>query len=170
MTILPFVLLSAVTLASALFLVVLRNAVHGALCLVVTLGCLAVFYLMLGAEFVAVVQVAVYAGAIMVLFLFVLMLLNVQGQEGLLAERPGYQMAGAVIMGALLLAEVVVKAPHGAYATAAGPAALPPGFGSPGQVGMLLFSRYLLPFELTSVVLLVAMVGAVVLARRRDAR
>lgn len=167
MTLLPFAVLSAVAIAFALALVLNRNAVHGALCLVVNFGVVAVFFLMLGAEFIAVVQVAVYAGAIMVLFLFVIMLLNIQGQEGGLEEKPRFQILIAAALGALLLAEIGVLAPMAAGMGGAQAASVPAGFGSPELVGLVLFRDHLLAFEVAAFILLAAMMGAVVLAKRR---
>jgi NADH-quinone oxidoreductase subunit J len=166
-TLLPFLALSVVAIAFALLLVLNRNAVHGALCLVVNFAVVAVFFLMLGAEFIAVVQVAVYAGAIMVLFLFVLMLLNIQGQENGLEQKPRSQILIAAVLGILLLAEIGVLAPMAAGLGGAQASAVPADFGSPKLVGLTLFQDHLLAFEIAAFILLAAMMGAVVLAKRR---
>lgn len=167
MSIIPFTILSVAAIVFALLLVLTRNAVHGALCLVLNFGVLAVFFLLLSADFIAVVQVAVYAGAIMVLFLFVLMLLNVQGAEEDIAARRKGQVTIAVILGALLLLEVGLLAPRAAGINAQGPEAVTAGFGTPQAVGLVLFNEYMLAFQVTAFVLLAAMMGAVVLAKRR---
>jgi len=156
-----------------------RNPVYSAILLIVTLFALAGFYVMLNAPFVAAVHLIVYAGAIMVLFLFVIMLLNLQKD----APREGgkflRRFAGAALslaflaqMGALLAANF--GGPQTALPTtgSAAPAAIVAdstnGFlGSTRAIGKELFTKYLLPFEIASVILLVAMVGAVILAKRK---
>jgi NADH-quinone oxidoreductase subunit J len=149
---------------SALMVVWHRNAVLSALFLVLNLGCVAVLFLLLGGEFLAAVQVIVYAGAIMVLFLFVIMLLNPDTPQRRFASGPvltGLTFALAVLFVAALVRGVLALP----GATAPLPAVVE-GFGSARSVGGLLFTSYLYPFELTAVLLLVAMVGAVVLAKR----
>jgi len=159
-----FIILALVAVASALGMLFSRNAIYSALNLIINFGVVAVFYLLLGAPFIALAQITVYAGAIMVLFLFVIMLL---GAERLRAASslPWQQPAALVLMLILLLetAYVIFIRP----ATLTGLQPLPPGFGSPSAVGLRLFDQYTLPFEITSVLLLVAMVGAIVLAKRR---
>lgn len=167
MTVLPFLVLGAIAVVFALMLILLRNAVHGALCLVVTFGVMALFFLLLGAEFIAVVQVGVYAGAIMVLFLFVMMLLNIQGNEKAVTRKFSAQVITAVILGLALLGEVLYVTPRTMAMAAQSPAVVQAGFGSPRNIGTALFANYLLPFEITSFILLAAMVGAVVLVNRR---
>jgi NADH-quinone oxidoreductase subunit J len=157
-----FVLIAAVAVGSALGLVVRRNPIHGALFLVVNLGSIAALYLTLGAEFLAAAQVIVYAGAIMVLFVFAIMVL-IPGRDetGPDPQRPTRLLAlpvGAV----LLLLLVAIVAGNGAPRAAGGPPA-----GGVEAIGRLLFTDYLFPFELTSVLLLAAMVGVLLLARRR---
>jgi NADH-quinone oxidoreductase subunit J len=155
--------------AAAMAITLQRSAVHNALFLVLTLFCIAVLFLSLGAEFLAAVQVLVYAGAIMVLFLFVITLLN-----PLQAETPDRLRSQAVVAGALglvLLIEVWLVVQSGVLAVL--PATAPPpvtGTSNVEQLGLALFSTYLVPFEVTSILLLVAMVGAVVLARGRILR
>ncbi|MCC6485379.1 MAG: NADH-quinone oxidoreductase subunit J [Armatimonadetes bacterium] len=167
MTWIPFVLIAAVAVFFALYLVLSKNAVHGALSLVLVLVSLAIFFLLLGAEFIFIVQVAVYAGAIMVLFLFVMMLLNVGGAEGPLRENPSWQLAAAIVLGCVLLFEAALHIARAGEGVRHFPQAIAADFGSPERIGQLLFSSYLLPFEITSLVLLAAMIGAVVLALRR---
>ena len=166
MSIVAFVIIAALALASALGLVLKKNPIHGALFLVVNLGCVAVFYLMLGAEFLALAQVIVYAGAIMVLFVFAIMVLIPGKEETGPDPRRRWRLWGPPA-GALLLAQliVIVAAARGA----APPATTTPArvSGSVESIGRLLFTDYLFPFELTSVLLLAAMVGVLLLARRR---
>ena len=159
-----FVILAPVSVLAALGMVFNRNAIHGALLLVVNFFCLAVFYLLLDAQFVFVVQIAVYAGAIMVLFLFVLMLLGVDRRETLTETIKG-QRVWAVVLGFVLLGGVVIAVVTGAFPTeSAGLAAANQG-GNVRAIGRLLFTRYTLAFEATGVLLLVAGVAALVLAR-----
>ncbi|MDP3767680.1 MAG: NADH-quinone oxidoreductase subunit J [Dehalococcoidia bacterium] len=157
-----FFLLAAIATGSALGLVLKKNPIHGALFLVVNLGCVAVFYLMLGAEFLAAAQIIVYAGAIMVLFVFAIMVLIPGKEETGPDPRRRYRLA-ALPLGVLLLAQlvVVVARPRAPAATGA------PVAGNVETIARLLFTDYLFPFELTSVLLLAAMVGVLVLARRR---
>ncbi len=156
-----FGLIALVILGSALGLVLKRNPIHGALFLVVNLGGIAALYLTLGAEFLAAAQVIVYAGAIMVLFVFAIMILIPGKEETGPDPRRGYRLV-AIPVGVALLAELGLIAAR-RVGTASGP-------GGPGGVeamGRLLFTDYLLPFELTSVLLLAAMVGVMLLSRRR---
>ena len=152
-----------VCVAGAVNLLVQRHPINSALSLVVVMGSLAVEYLLLGAEFVAAVQVIVYAGAIMVLFVFVIMLLNA-GEE---ARSGGSRVAlligiPGMLTGSALIAWVL--AGHsGTRAVEAG--ALP---GPPKVLGWLLFHDFLLPFEVTSILVLIAIMGAVVLAARPE--
>jgi NADH-quinone oxidoreductase subunit J len=162
-----------VALGSGIAMLFARNAVHVALFLVGTQVALALAFLLQGAFFVAAVQVIVYAGAIMVLFLFVIMLLGVDYRERLV-EPFSAQRPLAFGLGALLAAEIGYLAVKGAdfiSASAEGQQALADLNNDPGNVeslARLLFSRYLLPFEVTSVLLVVAIVGTMVLARRMD--
>jgi NADH-quinone oxidoreductase subunit J len=161
------ILLGAVSIASALGLLLSRNAIYAALFLVLNFGVGAVLYIMLNAPFIAVIQVTVYAGAIMVLFVFVIMLL---GAERVSSNEttPGfaYQRPLSIILGAVLmvLAAYVLFTRAGVPATAANTALID---SSPTAIGISLFTTYSFPFEVVSVLLLVAMIGAVVLTRNK---
>ena len=160
-----FFLLATALVASALTVVVHPNPVKSAMALVATLFLLAVEFVFLGAHMIAALQVIVYAGAIMVLFLFVIMLLNLSDEEAE-ARRRGRALfrIGAWIGGGVLAAELAalfLRVPFPA------PAAPPAGYGGAESVATALFVDYLLPFELTSILLLIAVIGAVVLAQRR---
>ena len=162
MPLVSFVLIALIAVGSALGLILKRNPIHGALFLVINLGSVAALYLTLGAEFLAAAQVIVYAGAIMVLFIFAIMVL-IPGKEetGPDPRRPWRLLA--LPMGGLLLVQVLVI-----LMGTRGPApAGPPAPGGVEAIGRLLFTDYLFPFELTSVLLLAAMVGVLLLARRR---
>ena len=161
MATLTFVIVAGLAIASALGLILKRNPIHGALFLVVNLACVAVLYLTLGAEFLAAAQVIVYAGAIAVLFVFAIMVLIPGKEETGPDPRRSTRML-AVPVGALLLVQLVMIL--SARRSAPAPAAPAGGVES---LGRLLFTDYLFPFELTSVLLLAAMVGVLVLARRR---
>jgi NADH-quinone oxidoreductase subunit J len=159
------VLLGAVSIASALGLLLSRNAVYAALYLVLNFGVGAVLYLLLNAPFLAVIQVTVYAGAIMVLFVFVIMLLGAErlnpgeNPPGLQYQRP---LAIILAVALLLLAGYVLLARG-----VAAPVATAVVDASPTAVGLRLFGPYVFPFEVVSILLLVAMVGAVVLTRNK---
>ena len=157
-----FFVIAAIAVGSALGLVLRPNAIHGALFLVVNLGSVAALYLTLGAEFLAAAQVIVYAGAIMVLFVFAIMVLIPGKEESGPDAKRGTRIV-AVPVGALLLL-LLVFVVIGRWNVPPGPAGPS---GSAGAIGRLLFTNYLLPFELTSVLLLAAMVGVLLLARRR---
>jgi NADH-quinone oxidoreductase subunit J len=156
-----FLLLAALTIACALSVVLNRNPVHSACALVATLFLLSVFFVALDAQLVAVLQVIVYAGAVVVLFLFVIMLLNLQVEARALAALP---LVAAAVIGGLVLVGLLV-APQSTVAGA--PVAVAPGFGETRALAERLFTVYLLPFELTSLLLLVAIVGAIALAQRK---
>jgi NADH-quinone oxidoreductase subunit J len=160
-----FSVFAALCVAGAVNLLAQKHPISGALSLIVVMGSLAVEYLLLGAEFVAVVQVIIYAGAVMVLFIFVIMLLNAGVEERTSGSRVSWLLGipGMVATG-LLVAWVLARDP-GRPRVALG--AL---YGSPKLIGRLLFRDFLLPFEITSVLILIAILGAVVLAspsRRR---
>ena len=157
-----FLILATVAVIAALGMLLSRNAVYSALFLVLNFATVAVFYLLLGAPFIAITQVTVYAGAIMVLFLFVIMLLGADPlPEG--KELP-WQKPLAVVLALILAVEgvflIVTQKAAGVISAPVADA------GNPKDVGELLFSQYLLPFEVTSVLLLVAMVGAIVLTNK----
>jgi NADH-quinone oxidoreductase subunit J len=155
-----FVVVAVAAVASALGLVIRPNPLHGALFLVSNLFCVAVLYLMLRAEFLALAQVIVYAGAIMVLFMFAIMLLIPgRAEEGPdpLARARRLALPLAAVLG---IAIVLVAGYTGGTAPDAAP-------GGVAAIGRLLFTDYLFPFEVTSLLLLAALVGALTLAKRR---
>lgn len=156
-----FFVTALIAVASAIGLVVRRNPLHGALFLVVNLFCVAVLYLLLQAEFLAAAQVIIYAGAIMVLFLFAIMIL-IPGRAETGRDPFRRQRLAALPLGAAFLLLVGVLMWGGPP-----PGGAPPPPGGAAAVGRLLFTDYLLPFEITAVLLLAALVGALVLARRR---
>ena len=163
MSLVAFFVVALVAVGSALGLVLRKNPIHSALLLVVNLGCIAVFYLMLGAEFLAAAQVIVYAGAIMVLFIFAIMVL-IPGKEETGPDPRRVLRLWALPVGGLFFLLVLARLLRGAAPPPPGAPALS---GSTESIGRLLFTDYLFPFELTSVLLLAAMVGVLLLARRR---
>ena len=168
-----FYLFGVISVASALCFVTRKSPVSAALWLVSTMGALAGMFVMLGAPFIGAIQVLVYAGAIMVVFLFVIMLLNL-GQPGQLADTRTLKWklaAGAV--GVAMLAEIFTLT----RSQTVGALTLPIGVaeselaqnGAVGNIAGPLFTTYLLPFEITSVLLLAAIVGAVMVGKQRSA-
>ncbi len=154
--------LGAVVVGSALAMVISRNAIYAALFLVLNFATVALFYLVLGAPFISLVQVTVYAGSIMVLFLFVIMLLGAErlaGKEPLAHQRPLAIVLGLIFLGEMAL--VVFSRGWLFQGLAVGAAEI----GSPAAMGRALFTQYALPFEVTGVILLVAAVGAILLTR-----
>jgi NADH-quinone oxidoreductase subunit J len=156
-----FSVFAVICVGGAVNLLMQRHPINSALSLVVVMGSLAAEFLLLGAEFVAAVQVIVYAGAVMVLFVFVIMLLNAGEEERTKGSRVALLFGiPGMLLGSLLMAWVLLKH-SGTEAVTTG--ALP---GPPQTIGWLLFHDYLLPFEITSVLVLIAIMGAVVLAAR----
>jgi NADH-quinone oxidoreductase subunit J len=176
-----FFIAAAGVLAGAVGVVVLRDPFYCVLALVAHLLSLAVLFLLLRAEFVAAVQVLVYAGAVMVLYVFVVAYVGGQGDRseiGQLGERlggagpvaSGLRLGGAVLGGALLVELLIALLGTGLEAIGGKGAPYSPGphaFGTPAYIGELLLTRFLVVFEVASFLLLIAAVGAVVLARRR---
>jgi len=157
-----FIILALVAVVAALGMLFSKNSVYAALYLVLNFMTVAVFFLLLNAPFIAVAQVTVYAGAIMVLFLFVIMLLGaeqVQHANTLVWQRP----LGIVLAGILLTEAIYITLAQRGMVPMDQP--LPETFGAPAEIGVDLFTNYLLPFEITSVLLLVAIIGAIVLTK-----
>jgi len=158
-----FIVFGLICVAGAVNLLVQRHPINSALSLVVVMASLALIYLLLGAEFVAAIQVIVYAGAIMVLFVFVIMLLNAGAEQRTRGSRialfigvPGVAVLGGTVAWLLIhssgqLGSVAIS---------------PSDFGETHSIARLLFRDFLLPFEVTSVLILIAIMGAVVLGKR----
>ncbi|MBZ5639551.1 MAG: NADH-quinone oxidoreductase subunit J [Acidobacteriia bacterium] len=161
-----FVMLAAVALASSVMVVTRRNPVHSALYLIVTFFAVAAVFVLLRAELLGAVQLLVYAGGIMVLFLFVIMLVERPASPPRGESRPVH-VAASILMTALVAAVLSFHFLHGGPARAAGRAALAAQGGNLETVAEAMFRYYLFPFEAVSVLLLVALVGAVVLARSK---
>jgi len=164
-----FLVLSLVAIASGLGMLFSRNAVYSALFLVLNFVVVAVFYLLLGAPFIAMAQITVYAGAIMVLFLFVIMLL---GTEELAPTNAlPWQKPLAILLSVILTVESIYLVFARARSDTAiiSPDASVNTIENLREMAMTLFNQFLLPFEVTSILLLVAMVGAIVLSKREKA-
>lgn len=161
-----FYVLAACILGFAVLVVTAKNPVHSVVFLVLDFLCVAALYVTLGPEFVAAIQVLVYAGGIVVLYLFVVMLVNV--------KRPPEAFRAGATLGLVLVGAVLVEAAAIAVWSRLSPAApasaaqTVPVSGNTEQVGWLLYTSYLVPFEVASMLLLVAMVGAIVLARKES--
>ena len=159
-----FLLFAAMAVGCALAMVTQRNPLYCAISLIGVFVSLACLYVMLAAPFIAAVQVIVYAGAIMVLVVFVIMLLNVE-QEERRSGRLKFLVPAAVVLAAVLIAEVafILVTVQDFRVT---PASGASNVGLTHSIGSALFTQYLLPFEITSILLLMAIVGAMTLARR----
>ncbi|MBW2184966.1 MAG: NADH-quinone oxidoreductase subunit J [Deltaproteobacteria bacterium] len=160
-----FYLVAFVAILSGFCVITCKNPINCAISLVMTFFCLAVFYVMLHAPFMAVVQIMVYAGAIMVLIIFVMMLLN-QGSE--VVSRYRHAVTGAFIAAGLMMVQVIITIKQGDVSSTVGPinSEVVETVGHTELIGQALFTEFLLPFEIASILLLVAIVGAVVLAKR----
>lgn len=159
-----FIIFALICVGGAINLLVQRHPINSALSLVVVMGALALIYLLLGAEFVAAVQVIVYAGAVMVLFVFVIMLLNAGAEERSRGSRVALLVGvpGVVLLAAMIVYLMVRNQRQ------FNPVAFGPQPNNTQSLATLLFQKYLLPFEITSVLILIAIMGAVVLARRES--
>jgi NADH-quinone oxidoreductase subunit J len=162
-----FIVLSAVALFSAILVITRRNPVHSAMALIVTLLSIGGFYLLLHAEFVFAVQVILYVGGIMVLYLFVVMLVNLDVAAK--QAQFGRQWMLGLFTVAVLSAELgyVFYRQRGSGFQLAPSSAIPAPVGNTQAIGLALYQDYMLPVEIASIMLLVAMVGAVIMAKRK---
>lgn len=157
-----FYILSAIAIAGALFVVFNRNPVYNVLSLILTFFAIAGHYFLLNSQFLAAVHIIVYAGAIMVLFLYVIMMLNLNVDEE--PNKSLFAKVGATITGGLLMLVLVVSLKQAEQLTMVGePSA---NLGLIGNLGNVLYTQYLLPFEVSSILFLVGMVGAVMLGKK----
>jgi NADH-quinone oxidoreductase subunit J len=162
-----FFLCALLAVVGAVLLIVAREPIHSALALVLVMMSLAVLYLLLGAEFIAAVQIIVYAGAIMVLFVFVIMLLNAGVEER--TDWSRIASFGGTTLGVVLLAVIAFRLARSDVGSG-----IANGGGSSSQaastrdLSMALFQQYLFPFEATSILILIAILGALVLARKDE--
>jgi NADH-quinone oxidoreductase subunit J len=163
MDVILFLVFAVIAVGCGINLVVQTHPISSALSLIGVMGALAVLYLLLGAEFLAAVQLVVYAGAIMLLFVFVIMLLNAGGEEPTGKSLPARYLGIPLLILLLGLLSYIVQRMLGRSEMVTFG-----GFtrGGPRDIGQLLFTDYLLPFEVTSVLILIAILGAIVLARK----
>ena len=163
-----FYTLSVLILGLAVLVVTAKNTVHSILFLVMNFLCVAVLYVVLQAEFLAVIQVLVYAGGIVVLYLIVVMLVNLKGGAEAHQDPRRLSVIGLALAGAVLLelAGILVYSSGSDAPVPSSEAVASPVQGNVEELGWLLYTDYLIPFEVASVLLLVAMIGAIVLARR----
>jgi NADH-quinone oxidoreductase subunit J len=163
MDVILFFIFAAIAVLAAINVVVQTHPISSAVSLIGVMGSLAVLYLLLGAEFIAAAQVIVYAGAVMVLFVFVIMLLNAGAEV-----RRGRSFMASLLGAPVLIALLALLAWFVQRIYPAGVTVHFGGFtgGSPADIGRALFTTYLLPFEITSILVLIAIVGAIVLARK----
>ncbi len=160
-----FAVFALVAVASALVVVASRRVVASALALVLCFLAVAGLFILQGAEFLGAVQIMLYAGSIVVLFVFVVMLANLRGEEG--ADWSGPQAIGGAALGAIVLAQLLAVVLRARGWLAAPSDGLAPGEGHVQVLGKVLFREYLLPFEVLSVVLLAALFGLIVIGRRK---
>ncbi|MDD2499906.1 MAG: NADH-quinone oxidoreductase subunit J [Geobacter sp.] len=161
-----FALVTVVAIVSALMVVTCKNPINSALSLVLTFFCLATYYAMLNAPFMAAVQIIVYAGAIMVLIVFTIMLLNIRVDAN---KKSSHQVALGSVMGIITLLLAGLFLTRGKVSQPVGEITsdLINKVGHTELIGKVMFTDFLLPFEVTSILLLVAIVGAVILAKRK---
>lgn len=164
-----FIILAVIAIGAALGMLLSRNAVHSALFLVLNFITIAVFYLVLNAPFIAMVQVTVYAGAIIVLFLFVIMLLGAEQLRGIgsVGAADRWQVGLAAVLGVALVGTFIYTL---ITAGGTGTELLADFDSSPVALGLRLFEGYVFPFEITGLLLLAAMIGVVILGRGRGRR
>jgi len=161
-----FLIISFVAIVSAILVVTCKNPINSALALIMTFFCLATYYVMLDAPFMAAIQVMVYAGAIMVLMVFTIMLLNVRVDA---TKKHSHMLLFGSIIGFFTLINTVIVIVKSRAALPTGPYTVDmlKNIGHTELIGKELFTTFLLPFEVTSILLLVAMVGAVILAKKK---
>lgn len=161
-----FYLIAAVSVASAVLMITRRNPVSSVMYLILNFFSLAVLYLLLQAQFIAIIQILVYAGAIMVLFLFVIMLLNLKDEQQL-SEKINYKKILASVLTALVFMEIIMSlgVPYGHGQPL--PSSSAAEIGRVESIGKVLYTRFLFPFEVTSILLLAAIVGVIVMAKKR---
>ena len=159
-----FFLLAIVCVGAVVAMIVSKNQAYSALFLILSFVCLAGLFGLLDAPFVAVIQIIVYAGAIMVLFIFVIMMINLR--EGIPPERKRWIAGLSFVIAGVLILELIFALKGFLFPVQAAVEGSP---GSPTDLGRLLFTKYLYPFEITSVLIIAALVGAMILVKKKDA-
>jgi NADH-quinone oxidoreductase subunit J len=161
-----FLIISFVAIVSAILVITCKNPINSALALIMTFFCLATYYVMLDAPFMAAVQVMVYAGAIMVLMVFTIMLLNIRVND---SKQQAHKVLFGIIIGFFTLINTLVIIFKSRAAMPTGPYSgdMIKNIGHTELIGREMFTNFLLPFEITSILLLAAIVGAVILAKKK---
>jgi len=158
-----FFLLSIIGIASVIAMIFSKNPAYSALFLIVTLASTAGLFGLMQAPFIAVVQIIIYAGAIMVLFIFVIMMIDIR--EGLSPEKKRWIRIPAAVVGIVLAVELLIALKSVFFRESP---LIQESIGNPAALGEILFTKYLYPFEITSVLIIGAMVGAIVLVKKSD--
>ncbi len=158
-----FFLLAIISVGAVLGLIFSKNQAHNALFVILAFLCLAGLFALLDAPFIAVIQIIIYAGAIMVLFIFVIMMVNLK--EGVPPEKKRWTMGLSFLIGIVLVIELIV-ALSGALSPAQSPGSAE--LANPTNLGKLLFTEYLYPFEITSILIIAVLVGAIVLVKKKE--
>ena len=158
-----FFLLAITCVGAVLGMIISRNQAHNALFLVLAFACLGGLFGLLDAPFIAAVQIIIYAGAIMVLFIFAIMMINLE--EGITPEKKKWTLVLSLVLAVFLVVELIIamKGTYSAMGKTGGET-----IGSPTELGRLLFTDYLYPFEITSILIIAALVGAIVLVKKKD--
>lgn len=158
-----FIVLSILCVGAVLGMIISKNQAHNALFLVLSFAALGGLFGLLDAPFIAAVQIIIYAGAIMVLFIFVIMMVNVR--RGIPPERKKRTISLSIILAVVLVVELILAVRGTFSSLGPGPAGTP---GSPTDLGRLLFTKYLYPFEITSILIIAALVGSIILVKRKE--
>lgn len=158
-----FFLLAALCIGSVLAMIIVRDQAYNALLLVLAFASLGGLFGLLDAPFIAVVQIIIYAGAILVLFIFVIMMINLR--RGLPPEKKKWTLYLSFVLAVILIIELIFAA-KGAFSLLDAPSAEK--MGGPSELGHLLFTKYLYPFEITSILIIAALVGAIVLVKKKE--
>ncbi len=159
-----FVLVSLLAIISSVLMITCKNTMHSALFMILAFIASAILYLLLGCQFIAMLQVIVYAGAVMMLIIFVIMMLDLKKEEQLRMKVTKTKVAGVIISLLFMLMLIFVMG----FNSVKGKMGHLASIGDAHTIGSLLFTRFLLPFEVTSILLLAAMVGAVMLSKRKS--
>jgi NADH-quinone oxidoreductase subunit J len=158
-----FFLLAITCVGAVLGMIISKNQAHNALFLVLAFACLGGLFGLLDAPFIAAVQIIIYAGAIMVLFIFAIMMINLE--QGITPEKKKWTLALSLVLAVCLIVELIaaLKGTFSGLGKTGGET-----IGGPTELGRLLFTEYLYPFEITSVLIIAALVGAIVLVKKKD--
>jgi NADH-quinone oxidoreductase subunit J len=162
-----FFIFATAAIISAILMILQRNPIMSAIYMIANFFCIAALYLLLQAQFLAVMQIAVYAGAIIVLVVFVIMLLNLSEQESTISRSRGKKTLLAVVASGFLVEMIYLFGSGGSAGGAYSQQGDTPSIGTIESIGRALFTRFLFPFEVISLILLAAIVGAVVLAKKQ---